>query len=258
MSDAVENQLAGRDHNQPPLDELLTEETADLARRRDDLLASAERAPAVVEDETVSQKVADLVRLIAACRKAAETWRVGRKEPFLATERLIDAHGKRITDPLDRTKAVLEKRLTLYQRAKAEEERCRREAEARARAEEAERQRREAEAAAAAAQTEQELDTAVSAEELARQAAADAVKAQKAAEVKPAELSRTRGEFGSVASLRTEWVGDVVDREALDLDKLRPFIPLDALEKAIRGFVKAGGRELRGAHIYEHHHTVVR
>ena len=256
MPDLVDNDLVGS--NRPPLDELLAEESAPLAARRDELLGSVARAPETIADEATSERVADLVRMIMACRKAAETTRVGRNEPYLAAGALIDAHYKKITNPLDHAKATLEQRLTFYQRAKAEAARREREAEARARAEEAERQRREAEAAAAAAKTEAELDSAVSAEELARHAEADAAKAQKAAEVKPAELSRTRGDFGSIASLRTEWTGDVVDRDELDLEKLRPFIPLDGLEKAVRAFVKAGGRDLRGARVYERQYTVVR
>ena len=64
---------------------------------------------------------------------------------------------------------------------------------------------------------------------------------------KPAELSRTRGEVGSVASLKGRWVGDVTDRAALDLEALRHYLPVAALQTALNGFIKAGGRDLRGA-----------
>lgn len=256
----IDNQLVGPGpgHNAAPLDDLLTEETENLAARRDELLGSASRVPTTIGSEDVSQKVADLIRLFSACRKAAETWRVARKEPSLAEGRLIDAHGKRITDPLDRGKSDLEKRLTAYQRIKAEEERRRREADARAAAEEAERQRREAEAAAAAAKTEQDIDAAITAEEIARQAQGDAVKAQKVAEVKPAELSRTRGDYGAVASLRTFWDFTELDRDAIDLEKLRPHLAVDAIEKAVRSYIRAGGRRLAGVRIFENTASAVR
>ena len=49
-----------------------------------------------------------------------------------------------------------------------------------------------------------------------------------------------------------------LDRDALDLSTLRPFLPLDALEKAVRGFIRAGGRELKGVRIFENTATSVR
>ena len=82
-------------------------------------------------------------------------------------------------------------------------------------------------------------------------ASADLVKAAQAAAVKPAELSRTRGDYGAVSSLRTQWVFDEIDRASLDLEALRFHIPADGLEKAVRSFIKAGGRELRGTRIFE-------
>lgn len=260
MSDALAEvaDTRGIGDNSATLEDLLLDESASLAARRDELLGSANRAPAVVGDETTSQRVADLVRLISACMKNAEAARVSRKEPFLASGRLCDAVYKRITDPLDKSKRTLEQRLTLYQRQKAEEERRVREAEARRQAEDAERQGREAEAAAQAAQSEQDIDAAIGAEELARQAKADAVAAQKAAEVKPAELSRTRGDYGAVASLRTFWDFTELDREAIDLETLRAHLPVDAIEKAIRSYIRAGGRHLRGCKIFENTATSVR
>ena len=255
MSDAA---VIARDHNQPPLEELILEESGELTARRDNLLASADRAPAVIGDEETSGKMADLIRLMSACTKAAEAARVARKEPFLASGRLVDAIYKRITDPLDMTKKRIEGRLTLYQRAKAEEERRRREAEARRQAEDAARQRREAEEAARKAQTDQQLDKAISADEMARQAEADAIAAQKAADAKAADMSRTRGDYGAVASLRTFWDMTDLDRTTIDLETLRPFLPLDAIEKAVRTFIKTGGRELRGCKIFQNTATSVR
>lgn len=68
---------------------------------------------------------------------------------------------------------------------------------------------------------------------------------------KPAALARTRGDYGSVSTLQTRWVGELANRRELDLEAIRGFIPEDALVQAIGAFVRAGGRDLRGARIFE-------
>lgn len=249
----------GRDHNNPPsLVELLEEETLDLRTRRDELLGSVSRVPASIEDEDTNKRAADLVRMVTACRKKAETNRVDRKEPFLAAERSVDAAYKKITDPLDLAKKQVEQRMTAFQRAKADAERRAREAEARRQWEEAERQRQEAAAAAAAMRTEEDLEAAAAAEDRAKQQAADAERARREAAAKPAELSRSRGDFGAVASLHTFWNFADLDRDTVDLEALRQHLPIDAIEKAVRSFIKAGERKLRGCTIFEDHQTRVR
>lgn len=238
--------------------EYLYEEINAIASRKDALLDSVSRVPALVTDEDTAGKVADLTKLIAACIKNAEADRVARKEPFLEGGRVIDGVFRGITEPLTRAKADVERRLTLWQREKAEAERRRREEIARQVREEAERQRKEAEEAERKARTETDIDAAISADTLAAQREADAIAAQRAAEARPAELSRQRSDYGAVASLRRFWDMEGLDRDALDLETLRPFIPLDALEKAVRAFIRSGGRELRGCRIFENTATTVR
>ena len=238
--------------------EYLGEEIAGLVARKAELLGSVSRVPATIADDETSRKVADLVKLIAACIKNAEADRVARKEPFLEGGRVIDGVFRGITEPLTRAKTDVERRLTLYQREVAEAERHRREEVARAERAEAERLAREAAEAEAAAQTEADVDEAISADALAQQRGADAVAAQRAAEAKPAELSRQRSDFGAVASLRRFWDMEGLDRDTIDLNTLRPFLPLDALEKAVRSFIRSGGRELRGVRIFENTATSVR
>lgn len=253
----------GIGHNDPP-DEIAAlrerlETTSDaLLRRRDELLAASSRVPAAIDDEETCGKVADYIKQVAACAKAAEGARIAAKEPHLAAGRVVDGFFKAVTDPLDKLKRQIEARLTDYQRRKAEAERRRREEEARRQAAEAERARREAEAAAAAIATEADLVPAIGAEEQARQAAADAALAAKGAAAKPAELSRSRGDYGAVASLRTFWDFRDLDRNTVDLETLRPHLPLDAIEKAVRSYIRAGGRKLRGCEIFENTTTAVR
>lgn len=258
----IANPMPGIGDNRPPSDadplrERLSEDYADLVTRRDDLLEAAERIPEI-DSDSIAGKVADFIKQLAATVKAAESHRVAEKEPYLASGRTVDGWFKGISDPLSAKKKAVEQRLTVYQRKKAEEERRRREEAERIARAEAERQRKEAEAAAAALAEETDLDAAIEADERAKQAQADAVAAERAADAKQAELSRTRGEYGSVASLRTFWVGEVEDRDRLDLEALRPHFSLEDMNRAVRSFVKAGGRQLSGAKIFEDTQTVVR
>ena len=62
----------------------------------------------------------------------------------------------------------------------------------------------------------------------------------------------------SMSSLRTRWVGELDNKAELDLEALRPYLGVDLLQKAINAFVAAGGRELKGANIFEKSEAVVR
>lgn len=232
----------------------LEESNRPLLDRAAELQAAAERIPEIDGDATAG-KVSDFIKLISAAIKTSEAARVETKEPHLAAGRAVDTFFKtRVSDPLDTLKRTVERKLTAYLQAKeaerrraAEEEarRIREEAEARARAaQDAEAKGRAHEAAAA-------MDAAVAKE-------AEAQAAAQQAEAKPSELSRTRGEIGSVASLRQVWKGEIVERASLDLEALRPYLPIAALETALNGFVKAGGRELKGARIFQHTTATVR
>ena len=256
-------------HNRPPIREVLRERTDDiptslavegagLIARRDELLAAAGRVPTAIADDDVAGKVADQVKQIAAAIKEADGRRIADKEPVLNGGRLIDGFYKKITEPLDKAKRAIEAVLTVYQREKAAEERRQREAAEKAAREAAEAAEKAAAAQAAVMQTEADLDAAVEAERRAAQAAADAEKARREADAKAAELHHARGDYGAVASLRTEWASKIVDRTTLDLESLRSHLALDDLERALRLFVRAGGRSLRGAEIFERTYSVVR
>lgn len=236
------------------LRELLADENQDILRRREELLAGFSRAPETVETDEVAGKVSDFVKQVDAATKLVESRRKAAKEPALAAGRTVDGFFQPITDSLAKARDTLKGRVEIYLRKKAAEEQRRRDEEAR-RAEE-ERKRAEAEALKAAAEqptevAETKIDEAIAAQQAAAQATA-------ATEAKPAELSRTRGEFGSVSSLRTVWVGEIEDKAKLDLDALRPYLATDAIEKALRAFVRAGGRELKGARIYQQDSAVIR
>ena len=266
---AMQGPLEPRHHNRPPVPELikdlasdlpewLTSEHDQLTTRRDELLAAAGRAPAEVADDDTLRKLSDFVKQLTACTKASEAARVAAKEPTLGAGRVIDGFFRAISDPLDKAKQTVERRMTAYQRQVAEAERRRREEEAASARMEAERQACEAAEKASAMRNERDLQEAASAEAMARQAAADAEQARKAATVRAADLSRTRSDYGSVASLRTYWDFRNLDKAEISLEALRPYLATSDIEKALRGFIRAGGRKIHGAEIFENTETVVR
>lgn len=252
-------------HNNPPPDlllgdallERLREENTDLLERADKLLGAAGRMPAIDNDD-VAGKVIDYISQLSALNKAAEAKRTGAKEPYLEGGRAVDGFFKTITEPVNKVKEAVNKLLTIYQREQEAAARRKRMEEERLAREAAEKAAREAEEAAKAASTDATLDDAIAAEKAAEVAAADLAKAAQAAEVKPAELTRTRGEYGAMSSLRTEWVFEDIERANLDLEALRPYLPDTGLEQAVRAFIKAGGRELSGVKIYQSTKSIVR
>lgn len=238
-------------------DELEAENDA-LLRRTGDLLSAVDRAPPINDDD-VAGKVSDMVKMLGAAIKVSETTRMSRKEPYEALADVIHTfYKKRITDPLKDGKARMEAKLGVYLRETAAREKAIRDQAERV-AREAQRLAQEAaRKAAEAMQNEKDLQAALDAQARADEAAIASVAASKAAAAKPAEMSRTRGDIGSLGTLRQHWTGEVVDRETLDLGPLRQHLSLDDLNKAVRAYVKAGGRFLDGAKIYEAQEVIVR
>jgi flagellar biosynthesis GTPase FlhF len=219
----------------------------------------------------------------------------GRVHAFFKTK-VLDLLGlaptdKKSFDPVTRTDLGLGPRInmaqTIFKTAKAEAERRRREEEARIAAEE-ERKRREAAEAAERAAREAERSAArkrseesravAEAEAAKRRAEADAAReaenkaaeeraaAQAAASAPMADLSRARGDRGGVSSLKTFTDFRDIDREKIDLEMLRPYLPDKALEQAVRGWIdankaatataiKTGNQPIKGVVIFEAHRS---
>ena len=265
----------GIGHNQPPEDTpmilagQLLDDYADLKRRATALIGAFDRAPEVVDDNSAG-RVADSVKQIQAHVKKIEANRKDEKEPHLSAGRVVDTFFNSISDPLERAAGLLKGRLTTYERAKAQAERRRREEE------EMKRREEEREARENAAKAERERLAAVRSEELAREerrrveldakaakrvvkeAKADVIKASRESDAKAAALHTTRGDYGSASSLRTFWDFEYQDVREVDIVALRHHLPVDCFDKAIRSFVKAGGRELKGVRIFENSRSVVR
>ena len=246
-------------HNSPPSDaEYLENHLRDvnepLLNGAQKLIEAADRIPTTIEDEETAAKVSDFIKLVNGSKKNLENNRVTEKEPFLKLGRVVDGFFKTVTDSLDKAKARAQKPLDAYLLKKAAEERKRREEEAAA-------LRKKQEEELAAANALEKANKATASDNMLEQAAATeaaAQKAQEAAEAKQSDMAKARGTMGAVASLRTRIVGEVVDMKTIDLEKLRPYMTMEAVQKALNLYVSAGGRELRGANIYEKSETVVR
>lgn len=264
----------------------------DLLDRRDDLLAGVSRAkerhPEIQDDDTAGS-FADFMRQINAAIKVAKDRHGEAKRPYLEAGRLVDSFFKDIIEKLDSGKTELSRVLTAFQLRKEEEARKRAE-EARKRAEEdarrareeadrlrrereeADRLRREAEEAAERAETAKDIAEAARKAAQAQQAAEAVNSAESAAELdahaaaaegaavaaatvetaKAADLSRTRGTYGAVASLKTK-----VDFEVEDINAI-PREYLMVHEPTVRAAIKRGVRVIPGLRIFEKKIAAVR
>ena len=79
------NQIAEIGHNRIPSDadplrDRLIETHSVLLARRDELVAAAQRAPAVIEDDETAGKVGDFIKQLTASIKDASAKRVDEKE----------------------------------------------------------------------------------------------------------------------------------------------------------------------------------
>lgn len=228
--------------------EFLADENADLLRRRDDLLAAFERAPSEVNDDEAAGKLGDFIKQIAAAITLAERRRVDSKEPAMAAAKAIDGFYSPVKDALTKAKTALTERVGVYLRKKEAEERRRLEETAASARAEAKRLEDEA---AAKIKTAPKLvvDAAIETAAGAAQASRDA---GDAATAKPADLARTRGDYGAVATLRQVWDFEIESLDAARAaEALRPYFSQAVVETAIRAYVKAGGRELPGVKIFQ-------
>lgn len=201
---------------------------AALVKRTEGLKAAVGRMPAKVEDDATAARVADFAdqfrKHIATLKKAHE----GAKEPYLSGGRIVDAFFNPTIKELGALKDQILDRNTVYLRDKERRERERAEAEAKAAREAAER-------IAQAATTEREIDLAIAQEEI-----AEAAETKAAAPT--ADLTRLHSPLGTTTSLKSfGWKHRNVDRAKLDLEKLRHYIPAEAIDQAIRAYIRANG-----------------
>jgi len=256
--DLLQDTTAKIGHNNPPSDAESLEQKLmeDYERQLSDAQMAykdANNFPNKIETDEDANRGTDLIKKIVGLNKNFEAIRIKEKEPYLTLGRVVDNFFKKPYDLLNEAKNNVRFPIDDFLKEKAAKERAIREEQARIAREEAEKR---ATQAVSAAQAEQQATADI----LARSAAQLEYKAQsleKAAAEKPAQLARASGVSGT-ASLRTKWVGEVIDPKSIDLELLRPYIRPEDLQRALNAFVAMGGRELPGARIYEKSETVVR
>lgn len=179
-----------------------------LKARRDELVKAlkdnAQKYPVINDDDTLGM-VAENIKMVGDLQRAAEKQRVEHKAPYLEGGRTVDSWFKAWEGPLDLAIAPVQKAMNEYgereiarQRAAAEAERVAAQAEADRLADLAAAELRKGRAAGAM------LD-------LAGDAAGAADDAEARANARPADLTRTYGTFGAVASAREHWKWRVTD-----------------------------------------------
>jgi len=255
------NTVAALSNNPPPdadpLRERLERDHAAELARASDLLDAYLRVPASIDAESIG-RASDFVKQLTGALKTLDKIRQDEKEPYLDGGRRIDSFFKTLTEKLDRAKRDVADRAEKHLRAVAEAERIKRaEAERAARAE-AEALRRAADEAARSMATSQQMPEVFAKDEAARLAEAEAARKAAHADASAAEMSRTRSDYGSTATLRTSWTFAGLDQHSVDLEPLRPYLPMAAIEQAVRAFIKAGHRELRGVKIIETSNVSIR
>jgi hypothetical protein len=226
------------------------------------------KAITVIADNDDKSKVIGLIKLLRDEAKRSTGLHEIEKAPHFRRGQGVDQFFFGIVDRLwkrdkkgnDGEGDRLNKLLTAYDvRQLAIEEEKRKatalEAARIAQAAEAERLRKEQEAEAArlAAERARKPDTtaakaaiAAAAEEAAMAArveqtatAAAAEEAYMATLAAPADIMRTRAADGSLSTMAKEKFVEITDRNTLDLNKLRPYLPADALVTAIRKYAES-------------------
>lgn len=237
-------------HNAPPpLKEILAENYAHLQREVEELAKRAYLAPKTVKTDEELDAIGVLVKDARAVAKRVDTARKAEKEPHLQAGRDVDGFFKAIEERLNSMATRLGDRATEYQRAKAAEARRKAEEEARKLREKEEAERRKAEEAAAKGRER----TADKAEFKADTLADKAAEAERQAESTAADLTRTRGASGTLATAKTETKIKIVDLKAVDLEAIRPYLHSDVIQKAANAWLKfnPGQPAPSGFEVYE-------
>lgn len=233
--------------NKPPLNELLTEIHKGLLSDFNRWFGSAERAPSTIDDD---ETTANIGRIVVELRKIASRAQTAHKEekaPYLENGRVVDAFFLAgIVQKIAETNAKLEKRQTVY--AKAKETKAKEEARIAA-----EKAQAEADALMAQARHAEDHGEIEAASELLSKAAVEEDTATRAAEIvtaKPQDVAKVRGN-GITVSSKVVWVGTIENLDAMDLNELKSVIGRDDIERYTKAFVRLGGRTLKGVKIEE-------
>lgn len=204
----------------------------------------AQEIPAEIKDDESAGKIADLIKSLKSARVSIEKIFKDEKEPFLVACKVADGWKNAKWVKIDARIADAGKPIIVWNNKKAAEEKERQLELARKAQEEAEALAKQAEAHAQVGIN----DTAENLLEFAIEAEQKSVDYATAATGKI--TTRSAGIY-STASNRKVWVGVVEDITILDIAILKKYFTLPEIEKAIRGAIADGVREIRGVKIFE-------
>lgn len=229
-----------------PLDQRLPLDYEDLGVRVSEALIKARNLPTEIATDDDVAAIGAVDKVLRELIKEAEDTRKEEGKPYLEGKRTVDTFFNTLAGRASEERARLERVLSAHLKRKAEQERQRRMEAARIAQEEADRKLEEA-------RQLEEMGRTAAADfvvEVAQQAEERANLAVEASEAPMADMARTYTSAGT-ASLRRPWTFEITDQAKIPLEQLRNFISTADLEKAIRGFVRAGGRQLDGVRIFQ-------
>lgn len=255
----------------------------------EELLTEARALPKEITDAETKAKAASLVKRLRDLKSKLEAMHAREKEAYYRGGQAVDQFFfgwiaklfKRNRNDNAGAGDVLLARITTYDNRVLAEEQERRDAEAaearrvlqaaQAKREQEEREAEETRQAAERARKpeikEAKVEAAAQQENVASAARVEesvALQAAEAAHVqtlaKPAEIMRTRTDDGTLTTMAQEGYAELVDKDVLELEPLRPHLKPADLEKALRQYAKSTDykKPLKGASIGRRNKSVVR
>ena len=286
MDTQAENPRAVAGSNQAPdhaqrVTEQMARDYEELSRSVASLLEKARELPDSVDDESALERFSNVVVDMRDAGARAESNRKAEKEYFLRGGQAVDGFFNGMSERLSKGIAVLSKRVHAYNERKlaAERERRRLEAEEAARVAKAKQEAEaravaeaeEARLAAERARKPENIETkgqvAAEKEQVASTASIDAALATEQAQDarietlrKPAEMVRTRFDEGRLVTMKQVGYVEIIDKMALDKEKLWAFLKDDDVLKALKAWAKTTShrQSMAGAIIEMRDDTVIR
>jgi hypothetical protein len=251
------NMLAPKDHNLAPVEasetdaliERLAKDNGELLQRHNHLIEGMTRLPEKCDTEEVAAKLTTFGVQLKACSDALEAKRKEEKRPYDEKCSAVHSFFKTKSDVLDGAILIVKTKIKTFidaEKAKKEREAV----EQRRRDEEKAKLEREAAQKlldeAAALQASGMTHTAEKALEDAHAMEQQAAQTQEAAQnTVAASVGILRGAGGGSSSAGGRWKAEILDVNTLDLEALRSFIGMDALQTAINGWMKIKVKQLR-------------
>lgn len=231
--------------NKAPLEEVLAHDFADLAGEVERAEAALTKQPAKIKDDADLAVIGSLATRAKALTAKLEKTRKDETDPLHHMQKAVKAHFDALSERVSTALAPLLKEADRYANEKVARERREREEAARKIREQEEAERKKAEDA-------KRPDTAARAESRA-DAFANQADQLEAKTVSTADAVRTRIAGGGVATASEVLDFEIEDYDAIDLNKLRPYLKRDAVETAIRSAMRVQKKALAipGVRVFE-------